>query len=44
MYPIATTFTDDQDWLADQRKRAESDRFLIAIPLFLATAHFPETP
>ncbi|WP_308295710.1 methyltransferase domain-containing protein [Streptomyces odontomachi] len=29
------------EWLADQRRRAESDRFLLAVPIFVAAASAP---
>lgn len=30
-----------EEWLAEQRRRAEADRFLIAITFFLASASAP---
>ncbi|MFG1664069.1 methyltransferase domain-containing protein [Streptomyces sp. Y7] len=30
------------EWLAEQRRRAETDRFLVAVPLFVAAASAPE--
>jgi hypothetical protein len=33
-----------EEWLADQRRRADRDRLLVAIPIFLAAGRQPITP
>jgi len=42
MLPLVATISQDPDWLADQRARAEADRFLVALPMFLAAGERPE--
>jgi SAM-dependent methyltransferase len=40
----AVTEAQAEAWLDDQRRRAERDRLLVAIPLFLAAGRRPVTP
>ncbi|SMD07878.1 methyltransferase domain-containing protein [Kibdelosporangium aridum] len=37
MLPAVARLTEDREWLAEQTERARTDRFFVAVPIFLAS-------